>query len=156
MGVIESDSGNLLGAIPHYETALQLNPNQAVSASNMSDVYLQLGAYDDARLWARKGGELSERDISINLRIIDAVENPTLRANAIKLIQNSPDYVNRVNGMAFYFMLMGDVELAIQTLEDGLEKGHPYSILANTDSLYDSLRDTPRFQAHLKKMNLWP
>jgi TolB-like protein len=135
MGVIESDSGNLLGAIPHYETALQLNPN---------------------RLWARKREELGDRDISVELAVIDAVENPALRDNAIKLILDSPDHVNRVNGMAFYFMLMGDVELAIQTLENGLEKGHPYSILANTDSLYDSLRDNPRFQAHLKKMNLWP
>jgi TolB-like protein len=155
-GFIEASSGNLLGAIPHYETALQLNPNQAVSASNLSDVYLQLGAYDDARLWMQKRGELGERDISTDLRVIDAIENPALRDNAIRLLQDSPDHVNSSNAKAYYFMLLGDVELAMQTLEYGLENGHPYSAIANEDPVFDELRDNPRFQAHLKKMNLWP
>ena len=41
-------------------------------------------------------------------------------------------------------------------LELSLEEGYPYALHANRMTIYDPLRDTPRFQAHLAKMNLWP
>ena len=53
-------------------------------------------------------------------------------------------------------MLLGEPELALDDLEHALEQGSPYAIQANANIIYDPLRDDPRFQAHLAKMNLWP
>ena len=54
------------------------------------------------------------------------------------------------------YMLLGESDLAMDDLEKGLAEGDPYATYANRNSLYDPLRENPRFQAHLAKMNLWP
>ena len=53
-------------------------------------------------------------------------------------------------------ILVGEYELALDSLERAFELGDPYAIPINRVSLYDPLRDNPRFQALLAKMNLWP
>jgi len=53
-------------------------------------------------------------------------------------------------------MLLGEPELALGSLQKGLEVGDPYATFAGWSSVYDDLRDDPRFQAHLAKINMWP
>jgi hypothetical protein len=53
-------------------------------------------------------------------------------------------------------MLLEEPDLAMENLEKSFEAGDSYAIHVNRMIVYDSLRDNPRFQAHLAKMNLWP
>ena len=54
------------------------------------------------------------------------------------------------------YALLGEYERAMDNLEWALDNGDPYATHANRVQFYDPLRDDPRFQAHLAKMNLWP
>lgn len=156
LGWVTSASGKGLEALPHYETSLKLNPNLAVTTGNIANLYLELGDYDQARLWIRKWGELAGVDTSIDLAVIDAIENPALHESAIKRLQTSPDHFDSAISKAYYFLLLGEVDLALQSLEKGFVNGDPWAVQANSAPIFEVLRDNPRFQAHLKKMSLWP
>jgi hypothetical protein len=95
-------------------------------------------------------------DGTADLAIIDAMENPALKPRAIELIQQSPIMYDGQDGRAFYFALLGEYELAMDNLEKAFAAGDPVAIYLNRWTLYEPLRDTPRFQALLQKMNLWP
>jgi len=61
-----------------------------------------------------------------------------------------------VAGRARYLMLLNEPELALENLEKAFSKGDPYAIHMNRMDVFDPIRDNPRFQALLKKMNQWP
>ena len=155
-GWIVQNGDKPLDAIPHYETVLKLNPNIVGTLGNLSGLYMELGDFDKARFWIRQWGEKANLDVSVDLAVVDALENPALRQNAIKRLQDSPDHIDGAGFRAVYFMLMGEKELALQSLETGLENGDTSATQVNSMRAYEVLRDNPRFQAHLKKMNLWP
>ena len=52
--------------------------------------------------------------------------------------------------------ILGEHERALANLEFAFEKGDVYAAHANRVRFFDPLREDPRFQAHLAKMNLWP
>ena len=61
-----------------------------------------------------------------------------------------------VFGKALQFALLGEYESALESLETGLAAGDPYAASMSYMKVYALLRDNPRFQAMLRKMNLLP
>jgi hypothetical protein len=57
---------------------------------------------------------------------------------------------------AQFYMMLDEPDLATDVLKMSFAEGDSYAIYANQMVIYDPLRDNPRFQAHLAKMNLWP
>ena len=51
---------------------------------------------------------------------------------------------------------LGEYELAMENLEKAFAEGDPLAIYMNQWPMLDPLRENPRFQALLAKMNLWP
>ena len=90
------------------------------------------------------------------LAIIDALENPALTGNAISLIEQEPAMADGALGKASYLMMLNKPELALDNLEKGFAKSDGYMVHMNRMDIYEPLRENPRFQALLKKMNLWP
>ena len=156
MGLVQFESAGKGGTVGHYETALSLNPNMVGPAANLFRHYLQSGDYEQARRWARKKNAMTGADASVDLAIIDAVENPALREEMIRKMQGLGQLGIGAIFTAETYILLGEDDLAIDALQEGLQAGKPYSVLANVGPLFEPLRDNPRFQAHLKKMNLWP
>ncbi len=89
----------------------------------------------------------------MQLTLIDAVEDPAKKPEALEILENFP--LGAYN-KPFRLALLGEYELALDALEAGFEAGDPYAIQMNKIFVYDPLRDNPRFQAMLKKMNLLP
>ena len=44
----------------------------------------------------------------------------------------------------------------MDSLEAGFQAGDSYAIHVNRLVIFDRLRDDPRFQAYLARINLWP
>lgn len=89
--------------------------------------------------------------------VIDAMENPLLKAEVLEDMASKPGiYRDGAVDNAYDYMLLGEPELALESLQKGLEAGDPYATFAGWSSVYDVLRDDPRFQAHLAKLNMWP
>jgi tetratricopeptide (TPR) repeat protein len=161
--VIHHVEGWLLHHAGRYEEALEsynnvhkIDPYKAHTYGNLTMLYSMTGDYDLARQSSIKFGEMLDFDTSPTLAMIDALENPELNDRAIKLIQDSPVYEDGVSANCELYMLMGERELTLTCLENAFEVGDPYAIHLNRFGVYDPIREHPRVQALLRKMNLLP
>ena len=59
-------------------------------------------------------------------------------------------------GKAQEYALLEEYELALENLELAFSNGDPFAPAISYMRVYDPIRETPRFQAILKEMNLLP
>ncbi len=155
IGWIHWGVGDLEEAIKYYQRAHEVAPDMPNPVGNMSRVYALLGRYDDARVMALENAQLLGKYPDVDLAVIDAMENPELKPRALEMLEKS-DYGRGVFDAGYIYIVLDEHEKAIQSLEFAFEQGDPYAIHVNRMIVYDVLRDDPRFQAMLEKMNLLP
>jgi len=90
------------------------------------------------------------------LAVINAVENPELKAEALRQIEQDSTIPDGAAGKALFLMYLNEPELALDSLERGFEAGEPYAVHIKRMGVFRPLHSNPRFQALLKKMNMWP
>ena len=143
-------------AYQYFEEALELNPNMPLALRELGRLNLKDGRYALAREFIRKSAAVTESDPSIQLTFIDAVENPALKDKALALIASNPNIPDGVIWKSYVLLILGESELAMDHLEKAFTEGNSYSVHMKRMTIFDPLRDNPRFQALLKKMNMWP
>jgi TolB-like protein/Flp pilus assembly protein TadD len=143
-------------AYQYFQKAVELNPNFPNAYRNMAQLHMTEGRFDLARDNMRKFSSILEIDPATNLAIVDALEDPALKATAVALVLADSNYPDGTVGKARVLMLLGEPELAMDSLEKGFEEGDPYAVHMKRMGIFDPLRDNPRFQALLTKMNMWP
>jgi TolB-like protein len=149
-------SGNPADAFPYYESALAINPRMRGTHGNLASLYTMLGDYEPARSQLDIAASIMGFDPAADHAAIDALEDPAKTDRAVELLLNTEGRQQGVMGDSAYFMLLDRPELALQSLETGMATEDPYNIHMNRVRLFDPLRDDPRFQAMLRKMNLLP
>ena len=156
-GWTSAQNDRLEEAIGYYRRVLEISPNFETTHGNLARAYSRLGEYDLARQYFDRRLELSGQERSVRYTVIDAMENPLLKAEVLEDMASKPDiYADGALFNAYDYMLLGEMDLALESLQKGLENGDPYATAAGWASIYDALRDDPRFQAHLAKINMWP
>jgi TolB-like protein/tetratricopeptide (TPR) repeat protein len=143
-------------AYQYFQASIELNPNFQNAYRNLAQLQMKEGHFDQARENVRKSLSMMQLDPATDLAVIDALENPVLKANAVAMVLADNQTPDGTMGKARMLMFLGEPELALDSLEDAFEQGDPYAVHMNRMDIYDPLRDNPRFQALLKKMNLWP
>jgi serine/threonine-protein kinase len=138
----------------HYFDALSLDVPFRWTYHNLDIMSTLRGDYDAARRYTRQFAEIVGHDPAADLARIDAVENPELKSHALELLHQRTDIKDGAFGKALQLILLDEPELALDSLEAGLEAGDPLASYANFMKVYDPLRGEPRFQAMLRKMNL--
>jgi len=138
-----------------FEVAISISPTTAFVHGDLAFTHMLLGNYPEAREAAIESGRLRGISVTAELATIDALENPELTDKAIAEIarSNLPD---AVWGKAIHYAALGEYELALENLELGFETGDPWSVRISSMVVFDPLRENPRFQTLLAKMNLWP
>jgi TolB-like protein len=154
-GWITRMAGQYEESLALYQKALEINPYFEVTHGNLAPVYAMLGQYDRAMAKASQYSEMSGEDTSVELKVFAAMENPSLKPAAMEALDGFTN-LNGTMGKAQFYMWLDEPDLAMDTLETSFVEGDSYAIYANLMVVYDPLRDNPRFQAHLAKMNLWP
>jgi hypothetical protein len=119
-------------------------------------MYTKTNQYDLSRQALDRARQLADQPPVEQPVLADALEFPEQRAAYMELLRDDPSFAPGVLDKAFDYMLLGEPELAMADLEKGLAEGDPYAVHANRMVIYDALRDNPRFQAHLRKMNFEP
>jgi len=139
-----------------YRSTLELDPHYRWTFQNLDILYTMRGDYDLARKMATELAHLEGFDSAPDLARIDAVENPLLKERALKLLEQRQDILEGVLGKGMQYALLGELDLALDSIERGFEAGDPWAVHMSWIKIYDPLRENPRFQALLKKMNLLP
>ena len=155
-GWLHQWSGDPYDALPFYDATLAIEPNMVGTLGNLIPLYMMLGDYEKARKQVDRFAALLDLDFSPDHAVIDALEDPAKTDHAVELLLNSEGRQQGVMGDSAYFMLLDRPELALQSLEIGMNTRDAYNIHMNRVRLFDPLRDNPRFQAMLRKMNLLP
>jgi adenylate cyclase len=140
----------------YFQESIKLNPNFQNSYRNLAQLQMKKGQYDLARENIRKSFAIMNLDPATDLAVVDALENPALKANAVALVLADNQTMDGTMGKARMLMFLGEQELALDSLKKGFEQGDSYAVHMKRMDIYDPLRENPRFQALLAKMNMWP
>jgi serine/threonine-protein kinase len=155
-GWILIGAGRYEEATEQYAIALPMGPESGNILANMEILHLLTGDYEQAKRFAGRAGMVIGYDSSVSIAVAEALQNPELKPRAIEQLSNLDEMPDGTLWKALYFMILDQQELALASLEKGFEAGDPYAVHMNRIVLYDVLRDDPRFQALLARMNLWP
>src|SRR5690606_20370565 len=117
-------------------------------------LHLRAGDFDAARaLWADLHGSVESRAM---LRVIDALEDPSVRPSALEAIGELPPWhIHPFRGRLYAALLLGEAEMAWQAAAEGVELGldptvtwwMPEASILRTDS---------RFAVLVERLNLLP
>lgn len=140
----------------YFEDSLELDPYFQSALGNLATLNLTNGRFDEARALFLEHAQVLLFDPATDLAVVDALENPALKDTAIKLVLQETRLPTGVMGKAFYMMLLQEPETALDLLEKAAEEGDPYAVHMKRMNVYDPIRNNPRFQALLAKMNMWP
>jgi len=156
MGWILIFSNRTDEAHTYYEQTLELDPHFIPAIGNLRILNMVTGRYDEARARCLQFATATGSDPTTMLAIVDALENPEVTGKALSLMEQDPAMPDGALGKASYLMMLNEPELALDNLEIGFAKNDGYMVHMNRMDIYDPLRENPRFQALLMKMNLSP
>ena len=140
----------------HLRDELELGQPSRWTLQNLDMLNCFRGSFDEARRYARQLAKMEGFDPAADLARIDAMEDPALRQRALMLLEQRQDIGDQVFGKALHYALLEEYDLAMDSLEKAYEERDGYASSINYIKVYDPLRDNPRFQALLRKMNLLP
>jgi len=120
-------AGRLDEAEGFYLTALKLDPGLPYSVSNLAQLYMARGDYEQARARWTQYYQLLGLPPGPEQKVIDAMDAS-----------------------------LGRLDLALETILENFESGGAYCAHVNRMVIYDPLREDPRFRAMLTQMNLSP
>ena len=102
--------------------------------------------YEEAIEWAEK---MTSITTSVFLRQMASGD----RAEAMKTLENWGLNPQRRAG---WYAVLGERDLAIEWLTMAVDERYHGATLAKADPIFDPLRDDPRFQDLMRRMNLEP
>ena len=147
-------------AIEQFRAALDVNPNSQPVHGRLADIYEHKGLYEDAAAARQKEwtlGGASEEEVA---GLSDAYT--TLGAQGYlrwildyKTKRRRQEYV-RPNELARIHTYLGEKDRAFEWLEKAYEERDGVLIYLSVHPWWDPLRDDPRFNDLLRRMNLEP
>jgi len=139
-------------AIEQFQRTLELDPNSAGVNGELGWTYWLKGEHEKAIDYAERSASLGwSPQFPIFLRHVSSGN----RAEAVRTLEN---WGSRMQPQvkARYYAMLGDKDRAIELLENGLDEGYSGVMWANAWIPFDPIRDDPRFQELLRRMNLEP
>lgn len=145
-------------AIKEYAKALELNHNPSDSRRGLTLAYLGKGMYAEVIELIGQAPEDDKNDFSVQVSLASAYFHLGDKKKVKEILrdlesQRKQDPEKAVR-LAYLYSDMGRKDEAIALLKMGLENRDDRLMWIKGPPVYDSLRDDPRFQEILRKMNL--
>jgi serine/threonine protein kinase len=160
LGRVLTFAGENERAIVEMERALELHQNSPTLYFFLRNGYKGKGSYDKAIEVAKKYVEVSgaDSDTNTDLAVLYALNDHRDLAREIldrknRQAQNAP--LQSVN-LARICAALGDVDQALDWLEQGFDQRSPFMITINAEPDLDPLRNDTRFKDLLRRMNSPP
>ncbi len=143
-------------AFQYFQESLALDPRLPATIRRLAELNLITGHFDAARAGYLELATVIDFNPATNLAIVDASETPALKDKALAMIAGDNAMPEGTLTKGFYLMLLDEPELALDSLEKAFAAGDSKAIHMKRMDVYDPIRENPRFQALLKKMNQRP
>jgi tetratricopeptide (TPR) repeat protein len=144
-------------AIAQYQRLLRTVPNHPVAYSGLADVYHVQGMYEESLAAARSYHGVrgfSEMEEALAGGYAEAgYEGARRRAAETFTELSRVTYVSPWD-IAWQYAAAGEDSLALEWLEQGFEERDPNMPYLSVRPVFAGMRDDPRFQALLQRMNL--
>ena len=142
-------------AIEQFSNALELQPDFASAYANLGRAYLAQGSYQEALTRFQRGAELDPDIGGPWLAYFFAVREQ--EEEALELLEELEDSSARPSEIAAVYTGLGEMDQALEWLDRTLDPDELDDFwLRWSDFEFDPLRDDPRFQDLLRRMNLAP
>jgi adenylate cyclase len=158
LGMIAEQSNNLDGALKYYRRAVKLKPYDEDPWRFLVSVYRKLGKDDSAHEAALKVIEIASRkleataeDVIVMSRLAEAYARfggrQEAQATLRRVFELEPNDALAIYNCSCAYALLGDQNAALITLRRAFDAGfRTVGQWATTESAFDSVRDTPKFQ----------
>lgn len=165
--ILASLAGNYIGtreydkAIERYKKAIELDPHCISAYGSMSFAYFKMGQYDQSNAYylrlQRELGASPQKLERIRKEFqtlgIPGAMRVTMKQHEAKLARGER---GSMTSIAMGYAMIDDKEKALEWLEKAFEAHDPYLIMITGGPSWDSVRDDPRFQDLLRRMNFPP
>jgi TolB-like protein/Flp pilus assembly protein TadD len=139
-------------AIGHYQRALQLDPNHYLARWELAQCYALMGQFSVALAEYKKLGDITADPMVGHLYAVSG-QPEEARKIAENLVRLSKQRYVTPLFIAIPYAGLGNREMALRFLEQGYENRDRLMFLMNVSPFFDNLRDHPRFQDLLRRMN---
>jgi TolB-like protein/Tfp pilus assembly protein PilF/aminoglycoside phosphotransferase (APT) family kinase protein len=143
-------------AIDLFEKALEIDPTFFFAHANLGDAYVQQGRLEEAAASYRAAIGLSEDPLSqipLSLAYIEAVSGNGREAEEILDRLESEGAGVSPAVLAMVYGALGDTDEAFDRLEEAYQQKDWMLTFINNHPWFDPLRDDPRFQDIVRRMN---
>ena len=152
VGVVFFLKGQYDEAIEQLQRALELNPELEGAHASLTWTYWQKGMHEEAIAQSERLASVNP-DESIVPVVLRSLASGN-RAEAIAALRDS-DQIPALY-RAWFSMLAGEEDLALEWMTQAIDERDPNAAFINVGTFLDPLRDDPRFQDLLLRMNLMP
>jgi len=147
-------------AIAQCRTILDIDPNFQRSYATLAVVYFQKGLYEDAVAALQKqlilGGASEEEVAGLANAYATSGEKGYWQWQLDYAKERAKQQYVRPSDFAEFYAQLGEKDQAFEWLEKAYQERDGGLVFLNVDREYDPLRDDPRFQDLLLRMNLEP
>jgi TolB-like protein/Tfp pilus assembly protein PilF/tRNA A-37 threonylcarbamoyl transferase component Bud32 len=140
-------------AIEQSQRALGLNPDHPGAHETLTWAYWEKGMYEEAIAQSERWASVDPRRASVTSVVLRSLASGN-RVEAIAAFRDADQIPAWFK--ARYYMLVGEEDRALEWLTQAIDERDPWAAWTNRDSRFDPLRDDPRFQDLLRRMNLEP
>ena len=150
--------GDFEGSIRRYREILGFDPSFYKAYTSMGRVYLQMGQPQQALAMLHEGRKLAGDmpNILSAMGQAYALSGDRERANELLCQLQREAQTKYVPAVCFAIIHigLGELEKALDHLEEGCDRREPQLPALRVHPLYDPLREEPRFQALLRRLRL--
>ena len=140
-------------AIEQYEQMVELDLNKPAAYGMIAAAYEQMGRFEDAVNAYQTMMKLAEWPPEQISALDSAYHEYGIRGYWTWKLKRYKDRPDRAYSAAQYFAQLGDEDQALERLEVAYERHASYMHDLKVDPRLDPLRDDPRFQDLLRRMN---
>ncbi len=133
--------------------AVELLPDWAFNHEQLALAWLDLQRWDEAEDAFRQFAELNDVDPGLYLAFVAALRDPALVQSTVDLWLADTKMPHSFFNKPWYLIRLGAYEEAIALIEQYVDEDVADSGSLNTTD-YDAVREDPRFQAILERLNL--